>query len=108
MEYDMQAIGRRIQEARKAKRYTQEYVSARANIGVKFLSQIECGKAGLSLQTLISLCEILEVTPNYILLFSASGEEEDPLHRALSELTVQQRQDAETIIKLFAKNCRRT
>ena len=30
-----------------------------------FSSQIERGKAGLSVQTLIALCEILEITPNY-------------------------------------------
>ena len=55
MQYDMELIGKRIKAARKAKRYTQEYVSTRANIGVKFLSQIKCGKAGLSVQTLLSL-----------------------------------------------------
>ena len=62
MEYDTHLIGQRIKEARKAKRYTQDYVSAQANIGEKFLSQIECGNAGLSVQTLLSLCNILEVS----------------------------------------------
>lgn len=33
MEYDIQLIGQRIKMARKAKRYTQDYVSARASIG---------------------------------------------------------------------------
>ena len=56
MEYDTHLIGQRIKEARKAKRYTQDYVSAQANIGEKFLSQIESGNAGLSVQTLLSLC----------------------------------------------------
>ena len=74
MQYDMELIGKRIKAARKAKRYTQEYVSTRANIGVKFLSQIECGKAGLSVQTLLSLCTILEVNPNYILLSDITGQ----------------------------------
>lgn len=32
MEYDTHLIGQRIKEARKAKRYTQDYVSAQANI----------------------------------------------------------------------------
>lgn len=63
MEYDIQLIGQRIKMARKAKRYTQDYVSARANIGEKFLSQIECGNAGISVQTLLSLCEIWRSVP---------------------------------------------
>ena len=58
MEYDLQLIGARLQAARKAKGYTQDYVSARADITEKFLSQIERGKAGLSVQTLIALCDI--------------------------------------------------
>lgn len=33
MEYDIQLIGQRIKMARKAKRYTQDYVSARTSIG---------------------------------------------------------------------------
>ena len=55
MEYDLQLIGARLQAARKAKGYTQDYVSARADITEKFLSQIERGKAGLSVQTMIEL-----------------------------------------------------
>lgn len=62
MEYDLQLIGARLQAARKAKGYTQDYVSARADITEKFLSQIERGKAGLSVQTLIALCDILMST----------------------------------------------
>ena len=104
MRYDTRLIGQRLQAARKAKHYTQDYVSARANIGEKFLSQIECGKAGLSVQTLLALCDILEVSPNYILLaetpFTDSG-----LNALMRQLTPRQRQDAETMLTLFARNC---
>lgn len=106
MEYDIQLIGQRIKMARKAKRYTQDYVSARANIGEKFLSQIECGNAGLSVQTLLSLCEILEVSPNYILLANPSKSTENSIGDLLQGLTPRQLQDVETILKIFVKNCR--
>lgn len=106
MEYDIQLIGQRIKMARKAKRYTQDYVSARANIGEKFLSQIECGNAGLSIQTLLSLCEILEVSPNYILLANPSKSTENSIGDLLQGLTPRQLQDVETILKIFVKNCK--
>ncbi len=105
MEYDLQLIGQRIQTARKARRYTQDYVSARANIGEKFLSQIECGKAGLSVQTLIALCKILEVSPNYILLSNIPDEGDNHINTLLKKLSAKQLQDAETILELFVKNC---
>ena len=104
MQYDMELIGKRIKAARKAKRYTQEYVSTRANIGVKFLSQIECGKAGLSVQTLLSLCTILEVNPNYILLSDITGQT-DPISDLLRGLSPRQLQDAEELLGLFVRNC---
>ena len=106
MEYDIQLIGQRIKMARKAKRYTQDYVSARANIGEKFLSQIECRNAGLSVQTLLSLCEILEVSPNYILLANPSKSTENSIGDLLQGLTPRQLQDVETILKIFVKNCK--
>ena len=54
-------------------------MSARADITEKFLSQIERGKAGLSVQTLIALCDILEITPNYVLLPDAARVLEEPI-----------------------------
>ncbi len=105
MQYDRMLIGRQIQKARKAKKYTQDYVSAKANIGEKFLSQIECGKAGLSISTLLSLCDILEVSPNYLLLVDAVGEGEDPIHSLIRQLTPRQLQDAEELLRIFVRNC---
>lgn len=105
MQYDRMLIGRQIQKARKAKKYTQDYVSAQANIGEKFLSQIECGKAGLSISTLLSLCDILEVSPNYLLLVDAVGEDEDPIHSLIRQLSPRQLQDAEELLRIFVRNC---
>lgn len=105
MQYDRFLIGRQIQKARKAKRYTQDYVSDKANIGEKFLSQIECGKAGLSISTLLALCEILEVSPNYLLLVDSVGEEEDPIHSLVRQLSPRQLQDAEELLRIFVRNC---
>ncbi|MDD3193350.1 MAG: helix-turn-helix transcriptional regulator [Oscillospiraceae bacterium] len=105
MVYDTWLIGQRIKTARKAKRYTQDYVSAKANIGEKFLSQIECGNAGLSIQTLLSLCDILEVSPNYILLPNLSRAGEDSIGDILQGLNQRQLQDVEIILKIFVKNC---
>lgn len=44
MEYDLQLIGARLQAARKAKGYTQDYVSARADITVNYT--IKCNTLG--------------------------------------------------------------
>ena len=105
MEYDLQLIGQRLQTARKAKGYTQEYVASCAEIGEKFLSQIECGKAGLSVQTLLALCDILKVTPNYVLLADPALAEQSPITELLHELNSKQLHDAEQLLRIFARNC---
>ena len=105
MNYDVQLIGKRIKAARKIKHFTQDYVSARANIGEKFLSQIECGKAGLSVQTLLSLCDILEVSPNYILLADFCEGQDEVFGGLLKKLTPRQLHDAEELLRIFVRNC---
>ena len=102
----MNLIGQRIQSARRKKRYTQDYVSAKANISEKFLSQIECGKAGLSVQTLISLCNILQVSPNYLLVSEIEEGLDEPVSKLLQQLTPSQLNDAYTILRLFVENCK--
>lgn len=44
MEYDLQLIGARLQAARKAKGYTQDYVSARADITENFSARSSGGR----------------------------------------------------------------
>ncbi len=106
MEYDLQLIGARLQAARKAKGYTQDYVSARADITEKFLSQIERGKAGLSVQTLIALCDILEITPNYVLLPDAARVLEEPIGPFAEGHEPAAASGREEMVRIFVRNCR--
>ena len=68
-------------------------MAARADITEKFLSQIERGKAGLSGQTLIALCDILEITPNDVLLPDAARVLEEPIGPLLKGMSQRQLQD---------------
>ena len=67
------------------------------------MSQIRCGKARLSVQTLLVLCDILEVTPNYVLLADPSLAAQTPVTELLRGLTPQQLSDAEQILKFCAQ-----
>ncbi len=60
-------IGKRVQTARKKSNLTQEKLAEKAKLSPQFLSDIETGRSGMSFETLLSLCDILNVTPNYIL-----------------------------------------
>lgn len=106
MVYDMQLIGKRLRAARQSARLTQDEVSARVNINEKFLSQIECGKAGLSVPTLLALCNVLRVTPNYVLLPDMNAADDNALAPILQGLTPQQLNDAEELLRIFARQCK--
>lgn len=64
------AIGRRIREFRKNAGLSQEALSEKADIDKNNLSRIERGSVTPALETLLSLCNALDITPNDILLES--------------------------------------
>jgi len=53
--------GRRIQELRKARGFSQEQVAERADISPNYLSRIECGRENPTLDMFIKLSNALEV-----------------------------------------------
>ena len=79
------AIGRRIQQSREQAGLTQEELAERIDRSTQFISTIERGLAGPSLETVIHLCEVLGTSTEWILrgraplpdsnLLAASGME---------------------------------
>lgn len=64
---DYQAFGYRIRQLRKSLKITQSELAERANISASFLGHIERGSRVASLETLISLCNTLHVSPVFLL-----------------------------------------
>ena len=61
------SLGEMWKKTRKAKGFTQEYVSEKLDLGPRYISDLERDKTIGSLPTLINLCNLYEVTPTYIL-----------------------------------------
>ncbi len=68
MGYDKKTVGGRIANRRKELQHNQEYVADKAGISKNHLSSIENGKDGMSIDLLLDLCDILNTTPDYLLL----------------------------------------
>lgn len=105
MQYDRMLSGKRIQEARKKKLLTQDQLSEQLGITEKALSEIERGKSGMRMRTLMALCEILEVSPNYLL--SYEGKDEGPISELLRDVSAEDRKDIEEIIRIFVNKRKR-
>ena len=56
--------GKSLQEIRKKNNLTQEQVSQLTGLETKYISQIECGIAKGTINTMLKFCEAYNVTPN--------------------------------------------
>ena len=60
-------IGARIKEERKKLNLTRETFSEKISISPQFLSEIENGKKGMSIETLYKICNTFNISADYLL-----------------------------------------
>ena len=64
---DLIAIGERIKRRRIELGYTQQAIYEKLDVSQNHYSRIENGRVGMSFEILLQLCEILNLTADYIL-----------------------------------------
>ena len=67
MELERKELGRRIAKRRKEKKIRQYKLAGDIGVDPTHLSSIEAGRATPSLEVLVKICDLLEVTPDYLL-----------------------------------------
>lgn len=72
MEQILKAIGVRVRKARMAKGLSQAQLAEALKISTPYMSNIEMGKNAMNVATLYHLCELLDVSADYIIRGSAS------------------------------------
>ena len=72
MYYNTKASGARIRELRIAKNFTQDELAEHMNVSHGFISLIESGKKGCSVDVLIALSNLFGVSIDYIVLGAAT------------------------------------
>ncbi len=65
--FDMTAMGKRIKEQRKALGLTQQDIYEKIDVSQNHYSRIENGHVGVSLEVLVQLSDILNISVDYIL-----------------------------------------
>jgi transcriptional regulator with XRE-family HTH domain len=92
MKYSMKYIGENIRVARKKKNLTLDVLSGLSDVSESFLSMVERGASSLSIETLISICDALDVTPDSLLIEGRGNDprpsdKRDTLHTMLKNAT---------------------
>lgn len=67
-------LGKRIKQQRKLAKMTQEKLAEEAEISLSFLGHIERGTRKASLDTLVKICNALEVSPQLLLQDSLKSD----------------------------------
>ena len=75
MYYNTKASGARIRELRIAKNFTQDNLAEHMNVSRGFISLIESGKKGCSVDVLIALSNLFGVSIDYLVLGTAAFTE---------------------------------
>ena len=65
---NMAAMGLRIRQRRTELNLTQEDLAERAGVSVSFIGHIERGEKAASVDTVVELCKVLELSLDYVIL----------------------------------------
>lgn len=93
---DLNAIGNRIKAERKHLGITQEQLAEMVDVTTHYIYEIERGMKSMSIETLINLSQVLELSLDYI-IFGNQRSSLGELYRMLDELSDERRLRAEKV-----------
>jgi transcriptional regulator with XRE-family HTH domain len=64
----LESLGSNIKKHRKQIGFTQEQLAAQTELSIQYIGNIERGKTTASITTLVKICNVLEVSPNQLLI----------------------------------------
>ncbi len=110
--YDRLAVGERIRLKRIALGMTQEEMAERIDRVPKYYADIERGSCGMSIETLLALSSVLNMSLDYI-IFGPEANEDRKIHadevcaivEMLDQASSRKRNYAMRLLKLFLIAC---
>ena len=88
MYYDVIETGRRIQKLRKGKGLTQEQLASLLKVTDRHIRSVESGERNASIDLLVSLSDIFNVSLDYLLLGKQTWKQmKEEIHAMLENLS---------------------
>ena len=96
-------VGANIKREREKAGFTQDQFSELLGIGSKSLSSVERGVVGVSLATLLKICDILHISANVLLYAQSQKNDVDSIALQLKMLDAEQFEIASDVIANLMK-----
>ena len=74
---DQKEMGRRVRNRREAKNLSREELAESLGVSPQFVADIEYGNKGVSIKRLYLMCQVLDVTADYLLAGNIYSRDED-------------------------------
>ncbi len=97
-------IGERIRRRREQFNYSREEFSEKLGISSRFLTDVELGVKGMSIENIIKTCSILETTADYILSGKLPSPSESRITEIVNNIDKKYLPALEEIIIAFSKS----
>ena len=104
MGYDRKSVGNAIRERRLALGLTQQQAVDKADISLRFYQRIESGTIGMSVDTLLSICDLYQTTPDALLMKVSPGDRQSEMvwiSEKLSHCSPKTQSTAIELIKVY-------
>lgn len=98
-------FGERIRNKRNHIGLAQDHVADKLGISLRFYQMIEHGDKSVSLDTLIGLSKILNISIDYLLFGDLAQQLDHPIASIFEQLSPRQRDDATKILQLYSDAC---
>lgn len=95
---DLKAIGKRIQNRRKQRGYTQEQLADLLDVSIQMISNLERGNKSIRIENLVNLCDVLDVSTDFILTGKESIQD---IHASAAKLLYLSEKDRKMIEMLI-------
>ncbi len=100
---DVHIIGNKLLTFRKQKGLTQAEVAELAEISDRTYADIERGSTNMRMETLVSICKALNITPNQILIDDDNSLmiEQEKLFKQLNSCKTKERETALKLLSVY-------
>ncbi len=97
-------MGKRLSQRRKQLDLTQEQLAEKMDVSIQMISNMELGKKAIRPENLLKVCQILDISSDYVLTGEKGEKETTDIFVKINRLSDKELEIIETLINYFIDN----